>query len=153
MSKATCPKCGAERVAAAECPQCGIIYAKAEQMAYQRKKDQANQGSSPAGRAPGGWAVDCPACKLEGGMEKKVLPRFPPFIRILGYIIATPSAVGIAFGVVAAAMAIHRDIPGGFFISMGFAGVAAVGGLIGWLLLMRRKAWACQRCGHNIDRV
>lgn len=30
MSRPTCPKCGAERVAGMECPSCRVIYAKAE---------------------------------------------------------------------------------------------------------------------------
>lgn len=104
---------------------------------------------------PSHYAIDCTACKLAEGMEKKTIPRFPLFIRLLGLIIATPSAVGMLLGFVI------MFKPGGgfgldstgFFVGGGFVMLSAVGGLVGWLLLMRKKAFVCSRCGFMLDRA
>lgn len=146
--------------------KCGVIYARAEQASYQQQRQrhreqqkQENQGPSnkTAATAPGQtYSIDCTACKLAAGMEKRTIARFPFFIRIIGMIIATPSALGMLFG----AILILKPGPGfgldspslfwpGFFIIT----ISATGGLVGWLLLMRKKAWVCGRCGFMLDRA
>ena len=32
-------------------------------------------------------------------------------------------------------------------------GFSAVGGLVGWLLLSRKKAFVCRRCGYLLERA
>ena len=160
-----CPKCGAPRENGPECPKCGVIYARAEQSAYHEKLNQQGQQQSfqqKAAPIPAAWIntraqlkIDCTVCKLAAGMEAKSVPRFPLFIRIIGLIIATPSAVGMLVG------GLMMFKPGGsfgtdsvgFFAGGAFMMLSAVGGLVGWLLLMRKNAFVCKRCGFLLDRA
>lgn len=74
----TCPKCGAPRPAdAAECPQCGIIYARFEQkQERQRQEAQAQQEQQEARvealRAAA--TIDCPLC---GKRVSRLAPTCP----------------------------------------------------------------------------
>lgn len=153
----TCPKCGAPRSGGTECPVCGVIYTKAKQFDYQpprTERAKANPIQPATAPQPVRYAVDCAACKLEGGMVKKTLPKFPPFIRIIGYIIATPSAVGMAFALFMLFTTTNKDDTGvAAFICIAIFCTSAVFGLIGWLLLMRKRAWVCARCGYMMDRA
>lgn len=166
MNNNKCPKCGAPRVNGPECPQCGVIYARAEQHAYEeRRQQQRDQQKGPrqqqASPIPTDWihkqthySIDCTACKLEAGMEKKSVPRFPVFIRIIGFIIAAPSAIGMLFG--GLLMLKHGGFgldSSVFFIGGGLVTFSAVGGLVGWLLLMHKRAFVCRRCGFLLDRA
>lgn len=154
-----CPKCGAPRTPGPECGQCGVIYAKAEQQEYQRKRQERAEASGqnpppidpPTGQS---YSIDCAACKLADGMEKRRVNRFPLFIRLIGLIIATPSAVGMMAGVFVMFGQGGFGIDGGVtLVSLVFIATSAVFGLVGWLLLMRKKAWVCGRCGYMIDRA
>jgi len=167
MSIDTCPKCGAPRVPGPECPKCGVIYARAEQTAYQEKRQerqgqQKHQRSAQAPPIPNEWiknpahySIDCTACKLSGGMEKSSVHRFPVLIRIIGWIIATPSAVGMLLGffIMFRPSGSFGMDAGGFFFGGIFVMFSAAGGLVGWLLLMSKKAFVCQRCGFMLDRA
>lgn len=157
MNTGKCPKCGASRVNGPECPQCGVIYAKAGQEPYREKRKHQQAAPIPESwiNQTNQYSIDCTACKLTGGMEKRNVARFPFFIRMIGAFIAIPSALGMVAAIMAIATP-HRTpessafgviIGGGFFI------FSAVGGLIGWLLLMRKKALVCRRCGFLLDRA
>jgi hypothetical protein len=100
------------------------------------------------------FSIDCAACKLENGMDKRSVPRFPTFIRFIGLIIAVPSAIGMLIGAstVASSMASSHSLMG-IGVGGGFFTLSAVGGLVGWLLLMSRKAFVCRRCGYMLDRA
>jgi len=162
-----CPKCGAPRAHGPECPQCGVIYARAEQRAYEEKRQQQRPKQEQAQQPqetpiPKQWikqsthySIDCTACKLEAGMEKKSVPRFPVFIRIIGVFIAIPSALGMFTGAISIFSPHTSPTSAGFSIIIGggFFMLSAVGGLIGWLLLMRKKAFVCSRCGFMLDRA
>jgi len=60
MSIDTCPKCGSPRVPGPECPKCGVIYVRAEQLAYQEKR-QDRQGQ----HAVRSRLIPCAACGKE----------------------------------------------------------------------------------------
>jgi hypothetical protein len=172
-----CVNCNAEKVKGLECPHCGAIYERAEriwekrQQAQSQKNEQASSTEQEKNdlkerldksikESPiftnGGYTIDCAACKLAGGMEKRKINRFPLFIRLIGWIIATPSAVGMAVGIVVV-LTNHGAGFGsdtlGLFVGGGFFMMSAVGGLVGWLLLMRKNAWVCSRCGYLMDRA
>ncbi|NCD13676.1 MAG: hypothetical protein EOL92_00400 [Bacteroidia bacterium] len=103
----------------------------------------------------GTYSIDCAAGNIAGGMRKAKIWRFPLFVRFLGSLIALPSAFGMVVGIVTAgsgggspeSAVLSTAVGGGFFL------FSAIGGLIGWLLLMRKKAWVCRRCGYVIDRA
>lgn len=166
-----CPNCGQPRHDGVECPYCHCIYERAERMRQRRQqkhgepqqKDGEELGvrlaigikQSPIAHR-GGYTIDCHACKLAGGMEKRRINRFPFFIRLIGWIIATPSAFGMAIGATVAIATSGRGFGSdtmGFFIGGVFFAISAVGGLVGWLLLMRKNAWVCSRCGYMIERA
>jgi hypothetical protein len=157
MSLGKCPKCGARRVPGLECPQCGVIYARAEQAAYSEHRQRPQQATAVANlkSASTDYSIDCTACKLDGGMEKKKVPRFPFFIRLIGAFIALPSAFGMFVGIMTIATPFRSAQTAGFGIvfGAGFLVFSAIGGLIGWLLLMRKKAFVCRRCGYMLDRA
>jgi ribosomal protein L32 len=157
MINGKCPKCGAMRVPGPECPQCGVIYSRAEQASYSEHRHRPQQATAVANWkiAATDYSIDCTACKLEGGMEKKKVVRFPLFIRLIGACIALPSAFGMVAGFMAIIAPSRTPEAAGFGIIFGggFLIFSAVGGLIGWLLLMRKKAFVCRRCGFMLDRA
>jgi ribosomal protein L44E len=116
--------------------------------------------------------LDCNACKSEQSMVATRIPRFPSLIRLIGYIIAAPSAMGVAFAgllfvvsitqvagentqsmseAAAAGAAIGTGIS--ITIALVIAAVSLVGGLIGWLLIMKKKVFRCEVCGYILDRA
>jgi len=103
--------------------------------------------------------IDCQACKLEEGMEKAKVAKFPLFIQFIGGLIAVPSFLGMAFsGLIIVRAVASPGLESGAFgvgLSVGVAlfGMSAVGGLIGWLLVMRKKVFKCSRCGFVLDRA
>ncbi|GAB4261829.1 MAG: hypothetical protein Kow0092_11650 [Deferrisomatales bacterium] len=114
-------------------------------------------------------ALPCRACG--GTMERDRLARFPWIVRLIGYLILLPSLLGVAMGLLfalttcQAALEASRqaatDAPTaaalGAAAGQGLAAAvwipSLVGGLLGWLLLLRRRVWRCTRCGHVIDRA
>lgn len=178
MDFTTCVNCGAKKVDGVECPLCHAIYERAErihekrqqakeQQSEQAKQEKHKEGDNFSSRlkkgiaespilAHVGFTIDCQACKLSGGMEKGRVHRFPLLIRLIGWMIATPSAVGMLVGLIVVFMD-KKGAAGvetmGFFVGGGFFMLSAVAGLVGWLLLMRKKAWVCRRCGYLMDRA
>jgi len=99
--------------------------------------------------------IDCHACKLEGAMMAAEVDRFPPFIRFLGYILVIPSFVGVFFASLAFGASMSMGGESSLSLTMFAILVCAslVGGLVGWLLLLRKKVYRCGRCGYIIDRA
>jgi len=104
-------------------------------------------------------------------MAATAIPRFSGFIRFIGGIIVFPSILGLVVAVLiliatistagsvgagaktdaeAAGAAIGASIGFGFAVFVG--AVSLVAGLVGWLLLMKRKVLKCERCGFVLDR-
>ena len=111
------------------------------------------------------FKIDCAACKLDGGMEAARIARFSMFIRFIGYIIAIPSALGMAFAVLifftGGLATPHNSVqlPSTSIVSAMGMGIgififctSLVSGLVGWLLLMKKNVYRCVRCGYIIDR-
>jgi hypothetical protein len=102
--------------------------------------------------------LDCGACKESQAMEATVVPRFAQFIRFLGYLIVAPSVLGllIASGLfiwdVVGALEGHEPA---FVMLLAFAiGISSLlGGLVGWLLLSKRKVYKCAHCGFILERA
>lgn len=85
------------------------------------------------------------------------VPRFPFLIRVVGAIIAIPSAIGIGFGVGLFLSFVfnnneYANIPGALFVCVLISALSAVFGLAGWLILVKKKAFVCGRCGYMLDR-
>jgi len=116
--------------------------------------------------------LDCNACKNEKTMQATKVPKFSSFIRFIGYLIALPSVLGVLFAIImlistssastevmsaaqtdaeAAGAAIGATLGFGFSAFIAFSSL--VGGLIGWLLLMKKKVYKCLTCGFILDRA
>lgn len=82
MNEQKCPKCGAPRERGPECPACGVIYAKAEQDAFAKRKkmDEARRKADAVIRnmqsekPSGANLIDCPTC---GRSVSKNAPTCP----------------------------------------------------------------------------
>ncbi len=115
--------------------------------------------------------LDCTACKTFSVMTATKVDRFSPVIRVIGGLMLVPSFLGIGFaglmllsalwtGANAAArgdsayqagVAIGAGI--GLVFSLFVGVVSFVCGVIGWIFLLKRNVWMCERCGFIIDRA
>ncbi|MBZ4397158.1 hypothetical protein [Myxococcus sp. AS-1-15] len=77
-SALTCPGCQAPRVQGAECPRCGIIYARAEARAARKAEEERAQREA-AEQAPAPFEVD-PAWLAPPELRSEVLPASTPSI-------------------------------------------------------------------------
>lgn len=109
---------------------------------------------------------------MEGGMKPDKIGKFGTFIRFIGYLIVIPSILGVLFAVLlffaggsatstamntATSEAEKAGAAIGSMIGFGFSMVvfcsSLVGGLIGWILLIKKKVFRCIRCGFILDRA
>ena len=102
--------------------------------------------------------LDCTACKKERTMVKASVGRFPLFIQFIGGLFAVPSFLGMLFGVIVTMRAVTTlnngiEIGTGAIAGLTIISPSAIGGLIGWLLVMRKKVYKCSRCGFVLDRA
>lgn len=115
--------------------------------------------------------IDCQACRTPGAMTATKIPRFSGVVRVIGVIILIPSFIGmgaaglfllstIVTGVNMPAAKSEAEQTGQAvaFGIMGFmalivAGAALVSGLVGWLLLLNKKVFRCNRCGFVMNRA
>lgn len=118
-----------------------------------------------------GIRLNCSACNSPLSMEPKKISKFSGIVQFIGYLIAIPSAIGVIISIVMffsmgsatnevmstaqsnaeqAGAAIGATIGFGFSLFVGFCSL--VGGLIGWLLIMKKKVYKCSNCGYIIDR-
>ena len=113
--------------------------------------------------------LDCHACKTQGGMTKSNVARFSPVVQVIGVLLLIPSFLGIFFGLFSMIMVIASAftapasgaddgtiasvmVVSGIGVGLAFIIPSFIGGLLGWLLLMRKKVFKCQRCGFILDR-
>ena len=102
--------------------------------------------------------IRCKTC--DTGLLQMAEPyRFSSVVVVIGYILLVPSVLGILFsvrgfftvlevGVTGGDSALADGVfalAGGVFIFLGLA--CLVGGLLGWLLIMRKKVLQCTYCG------
>ena len=116
--------------------------------------------------------LDCSACKSETSMKATKIPKFNTILRIIGFIIVIPSVLGIIIAIImfissvsatsevmsttqsnAAAAGATIGAAIGFGASIFVGCSSLVGGLIGWLLLMKKKVYKCFNCGFILDRA
>lgn len=116
--------------------------------------------------------VDCTACKSEKTMEAVKIKRFEGVVRFIGWVIVIPSAIGAFFSFIGAlftflaagtagtavvseaeavSVALAASTGIGFFVFIGICSIT--GGLLGWLLIMKKKVYKCTICGFVINRA
>ena len=104
-------------------------------------------------------AIICKTCDKGELVQKKVHRMSTPVV-VIGYIIAIPSALGALFFGVPLVITIIMAIfskgadTTGAVIAGGVMAVFAVGsfvsGLIGWLLIMKKKVLVCTNCAATV---
>jgi hypothetical protein len=106
-------------------------------------------------------SIPCKVCD-RGTLLRKAPFRMSVPVVVIGYIILIPSVIGIVSSLVFGALLILMSasaqtsrsavlfgtLSGGF--AMAFAVASFVGGLIGWLLVMRKHTLQCSTCGATI---
>jgi hypothetical protein len=100
--------------------------------------------------------VKCKTCDV-GILQKIRKYRMSGVVVAIGYILLIPSVLGVMFSIFAFfttmsaasgtkdAAATGAVIAGGIFIFFGIASL--VGGLLGWLLVMKKDVLQCSHCG------
>jgi|GEM_PF-991044 len=160
-----CPKCGFENDRdAIECQRCGIIFEKykmiqqrkAQQQAQKQKKEEAPPAppeteSFPVVPEPKPIPhLNCNACGSKKTMAPTRIYRFSGIVQFIGRLIVIPSICGVLFAFMFLTSA------GANPFAVGIAGFIAAGslisGLIGWLLIMKKKVFKCLSCGFILDR-
>lgn len=117
-------------------------------------------------------ALDCNACKTDKTMKPTKVARFNTILRVIGVVIVVPSLIGVAFAFTTcfattgaanevmaqaqsdaetAGAAIGASI--GYGLALFIGGGSLVSGLVGWLLLLKRKVFRCMQCGYILERA
>lgn len=110
--------------------------------------------------------MTCNACKTEGRIEQKKVSKFSGPVVFIGWIFLIPSLLGVLFSLIMflSMGAVHSDVAaqatsdaeqagaaigaGIGYMVFGVLGISSfVGGLLGWLLVMKRKVLKCSNCG------
>lgn len=104
-------------------------------------------------------AVQCKTCDV-GALQRLTRYRLSPVVVTIGYILLLPSFAGIAWGLFLLALAMRGFTSGdsaGAVLGFAMAAVAAsiafvsfLGGLLGWLLVMKKTVLACDHCGATV---
>ena len=102
-------------------------------------------------------AVVCKVCDRGSLIPTKKYRLSGPVV-FIGYILLIPSVLGVlfcafSFATLSALMQPGEEtatgLAGGIFIILGIA--SFVGGLLGWLLVMKKKVLLCNSCGAAIN--
>lgn len=119
----------------------------------------------------GGPPLDCPACKARFAMNAADIPRFDWIVRTIGYILLIPTILGLAWAVLMliAAPIASRNLQEaisraggtsdpsalpmliGVAFALGIATASLVSGLIGFLLVQKRKVYLCAECRFILE--
>jgi len=166
MQNLSCPKCEFKRnPGAVECPRCGIIFEKYEQIQKRKAQQQKEQKLKKEEAPPAPPDIEpfpifpepkviphlnCNACGSKETMAPTKIYKFSGIVQLIGRLIVIPSICGVFFAVMLMISA------GATPISVGLAVFIAAGslisGLIGWLLIMKKKVFKCASCGFILDR-
>jgi len=98
--------------------------------------------------------VDCPICKAELSLKATKAPKFNTALRIIGYIVAAPSVFAMLMGLVTitgiiglAAGGEEQSVINAFDkIGLIIIAFSLLGGLIGLILMKKRKIFKCLKC-------
>lgn len=165
----SCPKCGFKRNPdAVECPRCGIIFEKYEQIQRRKDKELKNEEAPPASHDIEPFHVfqepqaiphlNCNACGSKKTLAPTRIYKFGGIIRFIGYLIVIPSICGVFFAGILILIAFAGVASSGSAAIMGLglavfvAAGSLISGLIGWLLIMKKKVFKCTSCGFILDR-
>ena len=175
-----CKKCGyerreIERVSESECPNCGAIYTKVEARLkreaeelfnYKEKTEKVRQAAIARCKQEEGKKakiavsfqkeniqLDCSACKSRASMEATKIPKFNTILRIIGFIIITPSVIVIFIAIIMFIASISAISTIGFGFSFFIGCSSLVSGVIGWFLIAEKKVYKCINCGFILDRA
>ncbi len=101
--------------------------------------------------------LDCSACKSDQTMVATKVSKFSGIVQFIGYVFVVPSVLGVILCVMAMFnVAGHDTGDDAQAMAIGmlvvFAIISLVGGLIGWILIMKKRVFKCTACGHIIDR-
>ncbi len=116
--------------------------------------------------------LDCNACTATQSMIPTRIPKFSTILRIIGIIIIIPSVIGLLFAVVmffatghaatevmltakkiAAVVGASVGVAMGFGAALVIGSCSLAGGVVGWLLCMKKKVYLCRTCGCTIKRA
>lgn len=97
-------------------------------------------------------AIRCKTCDV-GTMQRKHVHRMSAIVVLIGYVILVPTVLVMVasvmtifnIGSAAPPTAAVSAIATGFSVMLFF--VALVGGLLGWVLIMKKRILQCDRCG------
>lgn len=114
--------------------------------------------------------LNCSACGTQGSMYPDKVSKMSPVVQIIGWIFAIPSIIGVVLSIlffvlgvlgIGAQDAMHEGeeaakgvavmLTGSMSACMGISSL--VSGLIGYLLIMKKKVWKCSNCGFHLDRA
>ena len=99
------------------------------------------------------------ACKVceRGSVEQRKIFRMSMPVVVIGFILLIPSVLGMLFCAFAVLVGLSNSGSNGgaaaiaisVFVGIGIA--FFVGGLIGWLLVMKKRVLQCSNCGATIS--
>ena len=112
----------------------------------------------------------CKVCKSEQTIIEERVPKFSKFIRTVGLLIAIASifagliSVLFYFSTVITEIGLFESLKNGLeagetmfvaefqlIYSVFLCVLAILGGVVSWILLKKKKAYKCYRCGQFVD--
>ena len=112
----------------------------------------------------------CKICKSEQSIIEERVPKFSKFIRTVGLLIAIASifagliSVLFYFSTVITEIGLFESLKNGLeagetmfvaefqlIYSVFLCVLAILGGVVSWILLKKKKAYKCYRCGQLVD--
>jgi len=112
----------------------------------------------------------CKICKSEQSIIEERVPKFSKFIRTVGFLIAIASifacliSVLFYFSTAVTEIGLFESLKNGLeagetmfvaefqlIYSVFLCVLAILGGVVSWILLKKKKAYKCYRCGQLVD--
>ncbi|MCX5782594.1 MAG: zinc ribbon domain-containing protein [Elusimicrobia bacterium] len=166
MALRKCPECGHEiSDKALHCVKCGcpIKSDSAETIKLDSEKKQ----TLPTVTTPiKTTAIDCQACKQEKVMLPTKISRMSPVVVAIGWILTVPSILGIFFAILVFISTMQVSVASGtastgtnvatgigVIVAVVIGIISLVIGLLGYILIMKKKVYKCSACGYVLDRA
>ncbi len=107
--------------------------------------------------------LNCQSCNAEKSMVATKVSKFGGVVKVIGWLIVTPSVIGIVMFTISAFMIANQqkghnspsdDVAtgGAELVCFLLAGASMVGGLVGWILISKKKVFKCGVCGSIKER-
>jgi uncharacterized membrane protein len=103
--------------------------------------------------------INCKACDNEKSMEATKISRFSVVVQVIGWLLSIPSILGVLIAIVSIATYVFdvndTTILGisGVWISITFGVISLIAGLLGYILIMKKKVFKYSVCGFVMDRA